>query len=112
MRKGICYNTGRTHFKKGHIPWNKGEINLAVTGERNYFWKGGSTKYHSVHTWLKNHVKKPKECVWCGVESWEKRIEWASISHKAKRDMSDFIPLCSSCHGQYDRKGGGYFALK
>ncbi len=23
MIKGICYNTGRTHFKKGHIAWNR-----------------------------------------------------------------------------------------
>ena len=21
--KGVCLNTGRTHFKKGGIPWNK-----------------------------------------------------------------------------------------
>ena len=21
-RKGICFNTGRTHFKKGITPWN------------------------------------------------------------------------------------------
>jgi len=24
MAKGKCLNTGRTHFKKGHVPWNKG----------------------------------------------------------------------------------------
>lgn len=23
-QKGICMNTGKTHFKKGHKPWNKG----------------------------------------------------------------------------------------
>ena len=25
-KKGICKNTGRTHFPKGHIPWNKGKL--------------------------------------------------------------------------------------
>jgi len=24
-RKGICCNTGRTHFKKGFVPWNAGK---------------------------------------------------------------------------------------
>jgi len=24
-KKGICLNTGRTHFNKVHIPWNKGK---------------------------------------------------------------------------------------
>lgn len=38
-RKGTCKNTGKTHFKKGHIPWNKGLTAkdnplLALMGEK------------------------------------------------------------------------------
>lgn len=34
-------NTGRTHFKKGHIPWNRG---LKMPNERSNNWKGGISK--------------------------------------------------------------------
>ena len=27
-QKGECRNTGRTHLKKGHIPWNKGKTGI------------------------------------------------------------------------------------
>ena len=36
-------NTGRTHFKKGHIPWNKGKRCHKLKGENSYLWKGGIT---------------------------------------------------------------------
>ncbi len=29
---------------------------------------------------------------------------WASISHHAKRDLNDYIPLCVVCHKKYDKK--------
>lgn len=67
--KGICKNTGRTHFKKGHPSWNKGTVGLTsawnkgtkgvvkawnkgipmpqMRGENNPNWKGGTTKERS-----------------------------------------------------------------
>lgn len=71
--KGICLNTGRTHFKKGFTPWNKGrpcspetkaKISLAKTGRQypnlklptynqqkgsaHWNWKGGVTPAHDL----------------------------------------------------------------
>lgn len=49
--KGVCLNTGQTHFKKGHLPWNKGNHiflgggnKKGNTREKSPSWKGGVTK--------------------------------------------------------------------
>jgi len=59
-------NTGRTHFKKGHISWNKGTAKLekrTCVGCKNIFktrtWK--PNKYCSRECYNKNHVVT-KEC--------------------------------------------------
>jgi hypothetical protein len=38
----IQSNTGKTHFKKGIIPWNKG-LKGYNSKEKSHFWKGGIT---------------------------------------------------------------------
>ena len=93
-------------FQTGNIPWNKDKEYLAVRGEKNPFWKGDDVSYHTLHHWIQRWLGKVKECVYCGNEN---NIQWASISHKAKRDLSDYIPLCAKCHSGYDNmKGGGF----
>lgn len=68
--KGVCKNSGRTHFRKGHIPWckglkdwlsedhleilreantgkvpwNKGRVVLEMRGDKNPNWKGGTSR--------------------------------------------------------------------
>jgi|WetSurMetagenome_2_1015567.scaffolds.fasta_scaffold02103_7 hypothetical protein len=71
-------------------------------GENHYLWKGDNVGYEALHHWIKRNMKKPAECVYCGED--QKRIEWASISHHAKRDLTDYIPLCVTCHREYDKK--------
>jgi len=52
--KSIQFNTGRTHFKKGHIPWIKGKHHKKesnkknrqahlgkIEGQKHWNWKGG-----------------------------------------------------------------------
>lgn len=40
-RAGKQTNTGRTHFKKGITPWNKGKQFLKLRGSNHPMWKGG-----------------------------------------------------------------------
>lgn len=86
------------------------ETNGKRKGELNPNWKDNKVSYGGLHMWVRKYLGKIKECVYCGSEG---KIEWASISHKAKRDLNDYIPLCRICHGKYDaeyrnksKKGG------
>jgi len=44
---------------------------------------------------------RPSKCFECSGH--EPRVEWANISGEYKRDKSDWIELCSSCHRYFDR---------
>src|SRR3990167_4783732 len=95
-KKGLCLNTGRTHFKKGvsaspktqfgNIPaWNKGktakEDPRILSGERNNKWKGGVTpENHKIRTsseykeWRTKVFQRDNyTCQGCGVKGgWHK----------------------------------------
>lgn len=88
------YNTkpNITSFKKGH----KGFI-----GENNPLWKGDNAGYGAIHDWLKLHFGKPAFCEHCGTKT-AKKFEWANVSKKNKRERSDWLRLCTSCHHKYD----------
>lgn len=87
-------------FEKGNDPWNKGlkGINL---GSKNWMWKGENAGYHAIHIWLKTNYGKASKCEHCGTKK-AKRFEWANISGEYKRDISDYLQLCSKCHHKYD----------
>jgi len=79
-------------FIKGHTE---------TRGENNPMWKGDKAGYFSIHDWVKIRLGRPKECEWCGTK-WAKKYEWASISGETKRDLFDWIRLCTSCHRYFD----------
>ena len=119
-------NTGKTHFKKGHKPWNtglkcwnknyqnagfqKGHKVLGgiktrftsdrVLGEKNINWKGDEVSYTHIHTWINRHKEK-KECEFCGAIY---NLDMANISGEYKRDVNDWKVLCRKCHARYDNK--------
>lgn len=125
MSVGVQTNTGRTHFKKGctpwnkgkehpikhdkqfrkgYIPWNKGMKGLNA-GEKNPTWRGEATTYSPKHSWVRRMHGRPGECVHCGKENAKNGrsiIQWANVDHKYSRKLEDYIPLCYNCHGQYD----------
>jgi uncharacterized protein YlaI len=64
-------------------------------------WKGNKAKYGAIHEWVKKHKGKAKICSICGDK---KRIQWANVDHKYKRNLEDYISLCPRCHTRYDIK--------
>lgn len=81
-----------TSFKKSH----KG-----LVGEKNPIWKGDAVGYGALHDWVVLHKGSPKLCEQCEtIEA--KKYEWANISKVYKREISDWVRLCTSCHRKYD----------
>lgn len=71
--------------------------------EKHENWKGDKIGYWGIHKWINRHYGQPKKCENCKKDNLVKRqIHWANISHKYKRDITDWIRLCQSCHRNYD----------
>ena len=96
-------------FKKGHtvnrgrVPWNKGKKHRRVYGEKNPNWKGDNVSYRGLHLWVESKLGKPKHCAICQNTDERKVYHWANVSKTYKRDLSDWIRLCVSCHSLFDR---------
>ena len=75
-----------------------------ITGEKNNNWKGDNVGYRGLHYWLRRQLGNPTKCSACGLTAKpsERRIDWANIDHKYRRNINDYIPLCKSCHKLYD----------
>lgn len=70
-------------------------------GEENNKWKGDDVGYTGLHQWVRRKLGKPAHCAYCGRAD-RRKYEWANISKSYRRDLSDWIRLCTSCHRLYD----------
>lgn len=87
------YNTElKGGFKKGNPP---------LIGVKNYAWKGNKVGRCALHEWVVRWLGKPSFCGNCFVTT-RKYYQWANISHKYRRDVSDWMRLCNPCHQAYD----------
>jgi len=73
------------------------------TGDKSHMWTGDAVGYSGVHHWIRKNLGKPNKCVECGREDNNTKYNWANISRKYKRDLSDWKRLCRKCHMQFDR---------
>lgn len=111
------HNTGRTRFKKGIVPWNKGKRHNAILGEKNpmhrleviekksgdnhHYWKGDKASYDAKHKWINYHFGRPQECERCGTK--EKRMyHWANKDKTYKRSREGWVRMCVPCHKAFD----------
>lgn len=84
---------------------------MREVGELSRAWKGNEAGYVAKHMWISKHYGKANKCIKCGGVA--KRYEWANISGEYRRDISDYMMLCPSCHrkmdhGEYCKRGHKY----
>src|SRR3990167_1843494 len=89
--------------RKDQLAWNKGLKGYKM-GENSYGWKGENVSYVGLHQWLYRELGQSDTCKFCGQTGLKgKKIHWANKSGKYKRELTDWIRLCMSCHWKYDR---------
>jgi len=71
-------------------------------GEDSPNWKGDKVGQEALHNWVQKHLGKPSKCEHCKTTK-VKKFEWANISQKYKRDLKDWVRLCTKCHAKFDR---------
>ena len=81
----------------------RNKISKLNLGKNNGMWKGNDVKYKALHSWIKRNKKKPTLCEWCDKK---KTKDLASKNHLYKRDISEWVWVCRSCHMKYDYKNG------
>ena len=106
----ICeagFNTTLTEVKRGggnccsRECWYK-HFNVIVKKDKHSpNWKGDKVRKAGLHNWVERHKGKPRKCEHCKTTK-AKQYDWANISQEYKRELSDFMRLCRSCHAKYD----------
>jgi predicted restriction endonuclease len=107
-------NTGKTHFKKGCDPWNKGKP--MPRGELCPNWKGGisrvyKTGYYSVEykEWRKKVFERDNyTCQKCGDKNYitPHHIKSFAKFPDLRFEVSNGITLCKDCHSEVDKYRG------
>lgn len=90
-------------IKKGKPSLRKGRKFPDTQGEKHFAWKGEKAGLIPKHLWIKRYYGKANKCQNpCCKYANPKRYEWANISGKYLRDISDWMQLCPSCHRKID----------
>lgn len=96
---------------------NKKSLSNLKIGQRkgveSLFFNGEKGTYSTKHKWLVREFGNPKKCHECGIgggynkgKQWN--IEWANISGKYRRILSDYMGLCCKCHAKFDGRVKNY----
>lgn len=72
-------------------------------GEEHPMWKGTQASYRAIHYWVRRHLGTPTTCTVCNVTDTRPRyIQWANIDGHYRRRLTDYVPMCVSCHKKHD----------
>lgn len=111
MKKKVISKETREKMRQsmlGKRPKNLTWLHSVNKGEKHGNWKGHKVKSGALHDWVRRWKGKPQECEHCKATCKEKRLTWANIDHKYRRNLRDFIPLCYKCHQKYDIKHNNF----
>lgn len=98
-----CTYTRRNYVGKNNPAYGKNYC----PDEKHWNWKGEDVGYDALHDWIKRKLGQPTKCEECGKDGLTRhKIHWANVDHEYKRDLKDWLRLCSSCHRKYDLKNG------
>lgn len=78
--------------------------NPPPSGDKSGPWKGDAVGYAQLHDWIRQQKGKPGPCAHCGAA----KTLWANVSREYRRDLNDWMALCSKCHHAYDREGDNW----
>lgn len=92
------YMLGKKHSKKTREKMSASG-QLIHKNEKHALWKGDKVGYNALHAWVKRNLKKPEKCQHCKKE---KSLDLANKSRKYKREITDWLWLCRSCHIKFD----------
>lgn len=74
--------------------------------ELHWQWKGDNANYRSIHSWIVRKKGKPMKCEHCNLGNLTgRKIHWANVDHKYRRNLEDYLRLCALCHKRFDRVG-------
>lgn len=99
MFLGNTFGRGYKHTAEAKV-----KMSLAKKGktrERANKWQGNNVTKGAKHLWIKRHYGKADHCENNTLHK-SKRYEWANISGKYLREVTDYRQLCTSCHRKYD----------
>lgn len=99
-------------FQKWHINYISEKWRLSqsikISWINHFFWKWDSASVRSMHSYVKRHKWLPQICEKCWITRRTNRLDWANIDHSYKRNLSDYLALCRSCHRKHDIKNNNY----
>lgn len=64
-------------------------------------WKGDQVGLGGLHNWVERCLGKPRKCQKCRTTR-AKLYDWANVSGRYKRELTDWIRLCRACHIEFD----------
>lgn len=64
-------------------------------------WKGEDASLKAKHQWVSLKKGRPSKCEMCATTK-AKKFEWANVDHTYRRNLDDYIRMCTRCHRNYD----------